>query len=92
MEKKIKGKKEWSISGLGFITLEFGRMEGAVFRVRFGAYLLGKNWISEEGSEMCSCSCGFCVSREEETEVSSFSFGNPNFSIQCNQEQSFSCF
>lgn len=66
-------------------------MEGAVFRVRFGAYMLGKNWIPEKGSEMCSCSCGFCVSREE-TEVSSFSFGNPNFSIQCNQEQSFSCF
>lgn len=29
-------------------------MEGAVFRVRFGAYILGKNWISEKGSEMCS--------------------------------------
>jgi hypothetical protein len=66
-------------------------MEGAVFRVRFGAYMLGKNWISEKGSEMCSCSRGFCVGREE-TEVSSFSVGNPNFSIQCNQEQSFSCF
>jgi hypothetical protein len=66
-------------------------MEGAVFRVRSGAYMLGKNWISEKGSEMCSFSCGFCVSREE-TEVSSFSFGNPNFSIQCNPEQPFSCF
>jgi hypothetical protein len=54
-------------------------MEGAVFRVSFGAYVLGKNWISEKGSEMCSFSCGFCVSREVK-EVS-FSFGNPNFSI-----------
>jgi len=32
-----------------------------------------------KASEMCSFSCGFCVSREEK-EVS-FSFGNPNFSI-----------